>query len=342
MRMQQEDLVSHLQKLKDSKRTKLFKEVTNVLYGDVEDGSTPIDWFGNNVYKSKLAEIENSNLLIDENNNFAGSIQVSFAQADRWTFQPDLGSLEVGNGYFLMFTQPPIYVSTSKKTTLDIQFQLVVYGSKPAPRLILLPFVDSIKQLVLAPVLISVVTPTSSALQTFSGFFSNHRHCFSSIDHISFNGTNFYITSNSINSPLNIVDLRRVYGHDHLAKVVALHRGPPPNVDPYYLFETSHVSLNQWIQRPWPLLDTNTKYNDPIEISKLLILSQVADALLFVVNSSKTMHGCLCTDAIFIDSNYKAKLLWNISWTPVPPTQEQVLNCPEDVRYTPLLPIFAC
>lgn len=336
VRLQQTDVIQSLQTLKESARFQMFKEVTTMLYANIATPTPAIDWSSAIWIKSKLVEIATTELVLNQDNNYSGSIPITFSEIDRWQYCPDVPSLEVGNGFFILGGGVNSIISTSKKEKRDVSIQVIQYDSTPLPRLMLLPFSDITGQVIIVPQLISVIPQSQIALQTVQGSFENETPCIPSMTHGTFKGTNFYRGQNCTEYPHQDADLRALYNHKNLAKIVARQTKLLSNATPFYLFETSHVTLREWLRDPWPLVETNIKQNDPIELSKIHILAQLAEALEYIITTNNLIHGCLCLDAAFIDSNYNAKLLWNCSLEPVPPTQEDVMLNPSAVRSIPL------
>jgi hypothetical protein len=118
------------------------------------------------------------------------------------------------------------------------------------------------------------------------------------------------------------------YDHPQLAKPIG-RSNPSLGEQFYYMFESSPRRLPLWLSNPFPLV--SGKHPDSIELSKYAILSQVASALSFV-HEQGLIHGDLSIEAVFLDHNNSAKLVWNCEIVPEIPTQEKVMGNPTMVR----------
>jgi len=332
------ELYEALLELKDARRLKLFRAVASVTYADATPGSTHVHWTLLSPDHSKLDILDGTVLHVNDSLGWNVSVRVKASKLGTLVFLPDLSSLEVGHGSFLLpvngrWEMTPTKVE--KKDSLQLHFNVVVYDPNPSRRLLLLKFmkiVGTTHKFMHIPMIVDIANPNKIAYERLSDSFTNSRQIFPSMLHGTLTGTPFYKADETSKWISDEKEVRTLYGHKHLAKVVAFQQAADNPQRCSYLFETSHVNLRQWLENPWPLLECDA---DLIEVSKIQLLTQCAEALEYIIVTNKKMHGYVSLDSVLINSNYEAKLLWNCNWPPVPPTQAQLSANPSTVRILP-------
>lgn len=333
LRKQTNSLAQQLQALSETERKKVNKETSRVLYHSYFPASRTTNWVDHPAPAKDFVKVVTSALTVTNSSSDMVAITVLFKDAGVWHYIPDPSNYEPFLGSIILPQDGEWAMSTSKTKKGEqhsMYLTISFYDHFPSNRVFLAHFENRNMQRITVPITLALRPLVEPALPFHTLAASSHRHVFPSMTRCYYKGVPFYRSVGIKTEKQASQQLASLYAHPNLAKPVAQHKEPS---SPYtgYLLETSPVSLSDWLRAPFPLT-FNATHPNLIELSKLQIITEIAGAL-GSIHAKNKVHGCLCLNAVFINAEFSAKLLWNSDWEPEGPTKSDVEHNPYEVRH---------
>lgn len=332
LRKQSSALPQLLQSLSETERKRVVKEAARVLYHCYSPPSNTTNWVDTPAPGKGVAKAVTPSLHVSSAAASLISIAVSFKDGGMWHYVADTSSYETFAGTCILPQDGEWAMTLSRSKGREVQSKYLTisfYDQFPSYRVFLLHFENRLGQRISIAVPVSFSPPPQPQLPFFNIAATQHRPVFPSMTKCIYKSVPFYRSVGTSGTRMASPSLAALYAHENLAKPIAHHRQPgSPFVGT--LLETSGVSLSEWLRAPWPLVAG--QYDNLIELSKLQVIAEIAGALASI-HAKKMVHGVLCLDAIFINAEFSAKLLWNCEWTTEPPGLHNVERDPHEVRF---------
>ena len=332
LRKQTNSLAQQLQALGEAERKKVNKETSRVLYHSYfPTSSRTSNWVDHPAPAKDFVKVVTSAVTVTYSSSDMVLLSVVFKDPGVWHYVPDASNYEpfLGSSIVPQNGEWVMSVTKAKKGELQSMYlSITFYDQFPSNRVFLAHFENRHLQRITIPITLSLRPPSQPELPYYGLAASRHRHVFPSMTRCVYKGVPFYRSVGVKTDKRASNVLASLYVHQNLAKPVALHKEPS---SPYIglFLETTGASLADWLRSPFPL--TNASHPNHIELSKLQMIAELAGAVASI-HAKKLVHGCLCVNAVFINAEFSAKLLWNCDWEAEGPSLADLKHSHDEVR----------